>query len=241
MKTNKAVIFAGVLAAVFCLGPAAPARAFWTDGGQGGTALDQLGLAADIDERFGTSGELADIVAFHAASDRPLPAKPADGGAAFLDEAAAGALKAIAAADDSPFGAVGGGNRGLSAYRLITRAANRTAWLVEASFPGINLGGKEYSDFSPQLILVITSDDEPAAHMYEQDRVSGKLSRVADFSLTDACERLGSNRSLLEKIVPGADPDTLAWPVLLNGLLGAGNSSPVSLGGGSAKPYWWTK
>lgn len=155
------------------------------------------------------------------------------------DEAAAKAITAIAGGDDSPFGAVDGGNRGLSAYRLTTRAANLTAWLVESSFPGINLGGKDYSDLGPQLILIITSDDEPAAHMYDQDRVSGALTRVADFSLTEACERLGSNASLLKRIAPGTDPDTLAWPAVLNGLLGSGNSSPVPLGEGSARPYWW--
>lgn len=160
---------------------------------------------------------------------------------AFLDETAARAIKAIAGADDPPFGAIDGGNRGLSAYRLTTRAANLTAWLVEASFPGINLGGKDYSDLGPQLILIVTSDDEPAAHMYDQDRGSGELSRIADFSLADSCERLGSNGSLLKRIAPGADPDTLDWPTVLNGLLGPGNSSPVPLGEGSAEPYWWNQ
>lgn len=157
----------------------------------------------------------------------------------FLDEAAAGAIRAIAGSENSPFGPINGGNRGLSAYRLTTRAANLTAWLVEAAFPGINLGGKDYSDLGPQLILIITSDDEPAAHMYDQNRDTGELSRIADFSLTDSCERLGSDRRLLERIAPGADPETLYWPTVLNGLLGSGNSSPIQLGKGSAKPYWW--
>lgn len=225
MKANTAKLLLGVLAAGVCLGLAAPAPAFWTGGGQGGGAVEQLGLSAEV-------------------KDNPIPqpaAEIAQPGSAFLDDAAAGAVKAIAARDDSPFGAVNGGNRGLSAYRLTTRAANRTAWLVESSFPGINLGGKDYSDLGPQLILVITSDDEPAAHMYDQDRVSGKLSMVADFSLTNACERLGSNGDLLERLAPGADPGTLEWPAMLTGLLGSGNSSPISLGEGSAKPYWWTK
>ncbi len=223
MKTNTAKAFAGVLAAAVCLGCTAPARASWT-GGQGGGALEQLGLPADV----------KDLPALQPAAEIAQP------GSAFLDEAAAGAVKAIAARDDSPFGAVDGGNLGLSAYRLTTRAANRTAWLVESSFPGINLGGKDYSDLGPQLILVITSDDEPAAHMYDQDRVSGELSRIADFSLTNACEHLDSDRSLLEKLTPGADPGTLEWPAMLNGLFGSGNSSPIPLGEGSAKPYWWT-
>lgn len=48
MKTNTSKIFAGVLAAAVCLGCAARARAFWTDGGQGGGALEQLGLSADV-------------------------------------------------------------------------------------------------------------------------------------------------------------------------------------------------
>lgn len=47
VKTNTAKIFEGVLAAVVCLGCAAPARAFWTDGGEGGGALGQLGLTPE--------------------------------------------------------------------------------------------------------------------------------------------------------------------------------------------------
>lgn len=239
--TTIKVRIAVLAAAALCL--TVQARAFWTDGGRVPTALDQLGLSADIDERYGTSGDLADIIPFLAAREGKLPDKT--GGkaddASNPDSQAAAAIRAIAAREESPFGALNGGNRGLSAYRMTTRAANRAAWLVESSFPGINLGGKEYSDVGPQLILVITSDDEPAAHMYDQDRASGKLLRIAEFSITEACERLGSNGSLLEKIAPGADPDTLDWPALLSGLLGSGNSAPVPLGEGSAPPYWWQR
>lgn len=49
MRTNTAKIFAGVLAAAVCLGLAAPARAFWTEGGQGGGAFEQLGISAGAD------------------------------------------------------------------------------------------------------------------------------------------------------------------------------------------------
>lgn len=49
MKTGTAKIFAGVLAAAICLGWPGGARAFWTEGGEGGGALAQLGITADSD------------------------------------------------------------------------------------------------------------------------------------------------------------------------------------------------
>lgn len=50
MGTKMMKVCAGVLTAA-CLGQAAPARAFWTDGGQGGGALEQLGVTAEADNR----------------------------------------------------------------------------------------------------------------------------------------------------------------------------------------------
>lgn len=46
MKKNPAKSVTGVLAAAVCLGLAAPARAFWTEGGLAGGSLEQLGLSA---------------------------------------------------------------------------------------------------------------------------------------------------------------------------------------------------
>lgn len=46
---NISKISASVLSAAVCLGCAAPARAFWPAGGEGGGALEQLGLSAGAD------------------------------------------------------------------------------------------------------------------------------------------------------------------------------------------------
>lgn len=50
MRTDALKIYAGVLAAAVCLGSTVQARAFWTEGGESGGALEQLGLAAGADD-----------------------------------------------------------------------------------------------------------------------------------------------------------------------------------------------
>lgn len=46
MKTKKARMLTGILAVAVCAGWTVSARAFWTDGGQAGGALEQLGVSA---------------------------------------------------------------------------------------------------------------------------------------------------------------------------------------------------
>lgn len=92
MKTDTGKIFAGALAAALCLGRAAPARAFWTDGGQGGGALEQLGLSTDVKDEAplpvpeavagpaqqGGEG-LLPLVIYHTGAVRPSPGLSAAG------------------------------------------------------------------------------------------------------------------------------------------------------------------
>lgn len=55
MKINISRTFAGVLSAAVCLGWTGQARAFWTNGGQGGGALEQLGVSSEAQD-FGDIG-----------------------------------------------------------------------------------------------------------------------------------------------------------------------------------------
>lgn len=82
MKAGEEKALAWIFAAALCAGSGVPARAFWTEEEKPPSALDQLGLAADIENRFGTSGTLEDNVRFLAAQSGDLPCKavPAEAG-----------------------------------------------------------------------------------------------------------------------------------------------------------------
>ena len=139
-----------------------------------------------------------------------------------LSELTADFIKRTASREDSPFGSVAGGNLGLSAYALNGKAADRTIKKIAASFPGMALSGKNYSDGWHRLVLVVTSDDEPYVHMYDQDRGTGAMVPVDYFNSADLNE--------------GED-----WSSALDAILNGGLSAPIPLGKGSADPYWWSK
>ncbi len=152
------------------------------------------------------------------------------------DTAAAREIAAIAKSPDSPFGAIDSGNLGLSAYRLTPEAANMTVRLVRKAFPGISLGNRPYAAAGPQLILVVTSEDEASVYMYEQGSSNGRLSRLADFNTADAVDAFYSDPQLAAF---ASGYDRYDWPGVLQGLAGKGRGIALPLGAGSARPYWW--
>ncbi len=166
---------------------------------------------------------------------------PASGKAARVpvsaaDRASAGEIAAIAAGADSPFGSLDGGNLGLSAYRLSPEAANLTLRLVKDVFPGIQPAKPSYSASGPRLVLVVTSDDEPYVHMYNQDPASGRLTPVEYFNSADAGGPYKDGA--LNSALPYDDAGT-PWVAVLTGLAGPGRATPLPLGQGSASAWWW--
>ncbi|MCM2267123.1 MAG: hypothetical protein NDI60_05035 [Elusimicrobiales bacterium] len=153
------------------------------------------------------------------------------------DQASAREIIAIAKRADSPFGGIEDGNLGLSAYRLTPEAANMTVKLVKKAFPGIALGNRKYAAAGPQLVLVITSDDEAYVHMYDQDPSTGKLTRIDDFNSVDAVEVFYGDAQMAALAAGYEDYD---WTGVLQGLAGKGRGIPLPLGKGSAQPYWWS-
>ncbi len=167
----------------------------------------------------------------------PPPAAITAVRAATLDQAAAAAIKAVAGQPDSDLGPVNGGNLGLSAYRLGPDAANRAARLAKQAFPGIAPGNAAYSAAGPQLILVITSEDEPYVYLYNQDPAAGRLKALGYFNIVDAVEAFYADPQLAALAAGYADWD---WAGVLDGLAGKGIGAPIALGPGSARSWWWS-
>lgn len=171
----------------------------------------------------------------------PLPETPQAATTAVradtLDQAAAAALQAMAGQPGSDLGPVNGGNLGLSAYRLGPDAANRAARLAKQAFPGIAPGNAAYSAAGPQLLLVITSDDEPYVYLFNQDPATGRLAALASFNIVDAVEAFYADPQLAALADGYEDWD---WAGALDGLAGKGIGAPVPLGPGSAPAWWWS-
>ncbi|OGR41179.1 MAG: hypothetical protein A2X35_07230 [Elusimicrobia bacterium GWA2_61_42] len=152
------------------------------------------------------------------------------------DRVSAREIAALAAAANSPFGSLDGGNLGLSAYRLSPEAANLAIKLVKEIYPGMQAVTTAYSAFGPRLIFVITSDDEPYVHMYNQDPASGRLTPAGDFNSADAGGPY-KNAALNSALPYNQNVDPLV--TLLTGLAGPGRGTPLPLGQGSASAWWW--
>lgn len=112
------------------------------------------------------------------------------------------------------------GNLGLSAFT--PSAAQAKALLAEAkeTNPGErSLQAAKLDPAKNQLVVVLTSDDEPHLHLMLQDKKTGAMKRISEVNVIDMPSNTGDFSDVLTRVSKGAK-----W---------------LPLGEGSAPANWW--
>lgn len=140
---------------------------------------------------------------------------------AALSKKAIGWIKANAGdADGKRFPALDSGNLGVSAF--VPSQAQAKALLADAKqlYPGLPaVQAAKLDPAKNQLVVVLTSDDEPALHLALQDKKSGALRYLGEANSIDLPSKDGDFGEALTRVAKGAK-----W---------------LPLGEGSAQPNWW--
>lgn len=140
---------------------------------------------------------------------------------AALSKKAVGWIKANAGdADGKRFPALDSGNNGVGAF--VPSQAQAKALLAEAKklYPGLPaVQAAKLDPAKSQLVVVLTSDDEPALHLAIQDKKSGALRYLGEANSYDLASNSGDLGEALTRVSKGAK-----W---------------LPLGEGSAPPNWW--
>lgn len=118
------------------------------------------------------------------------------------------------------FHAVDSGNRGLSAFTPTPTQAR--ALFADAKATNLGERSLQAAKLDPskhQLVVVLTSEDEPHLHLVLQDKKTGTMKHVSDVNVVDLPSNDGDIGDVLTRVAKGAK-----W---------------LPLGEGSAPPNWW--
>jgi hypothetical protein len=118
------------------------------------------------------------------------------------------------------FPPVDSGNRGVSAF--VPSQAQAKALLADAKelYPGLPaVQAAKLDPAKNQLVVVLTSDDEPALHLALQDKKTGAMRYLGEANSYDLPTKDGDLGEALTRVSKGAK-----W---------------LPLGEGSAEPNWW--
>lgn len=139
------------------------------------------------------------------------------------------------ATEDSDFGTVDGGNRGLCAYSLSAGKSKALLSLARDLYPGAReLKSFQFNSNTTQMLAVLTSEDEPHIHLVPQSKSNGSCGTpVVDINVVDLSS---ADADLFEAACPGADVED--WGSAMTGIFQ--KERHLNLGEGSAEHLWWT-
>lgn len=139
------------------------------------------------------------------------------------------------AGDDSDFGSIDGGNRGLTAYSLSAGKTKELLTLARDLYPGAReLKAYQFNPNTTNMVAVVTSEDEPHIHLCPQSKSSGQVGKaVIDLNVVDLSS--GSEEAF-QAACPAADPED--WGSAMTAIFE--KQRHLNLGEGSAEHLWWT-
>ena len=167
---------------------------------------------------------------------RPLGA-PTGWSEASLNESASDFIKSQAG-EDTQFGAVDGGNCGLTAYTLPDDKAQAVLNAAKELYPGSpEFKASSFNPANQRMVAVLQSHDEPHLFVCLQSRQDGSCKVLDDINFVDAgADSLSP--AIQDALLPadsGLDRED-GWNFLTGALTG---SKPLELGEGAGEPYWW--
>jgi hypothetical protein len=118
------------------------------------------------------------------------------------------------------FPAIDSGNLGVSAFVPTPAQAKALLATAKEMAPGAkDIVNAKLDPAKQQLVVVLTSDDEPAIHLCLQDKTTGAMKHLGNVSAIDLPSKEGDWSKPLTTLAKGAQ-----W---------------LKLGEGSAEPNWW--
>lgn len=168
---------------------------------------------------------------------RPLGA-PQGWSEASLNDSASDWVKSQVG-EDNDFGALDGGNCGLTAYVLPEAKAQAVLTAAKEMYPGAaDFQAANFDNSKQRMLGVLVSEDEPKLFVCLQNRADGSCKVLNDIGFVGGMCSDSLSPAAQQALVPaesGKDRED-DWE-FLNGALT--DSQPLDLGEEAGKPFWW--